>query len=173
MPPLPNWMPLEAWNAFLEMRKKQRKQLTPYGVRLAVKKLEDLRAAGNDPKSILETSILGSYQGLFEPRVSFAAVRAAEQGKDAQVGRHDPNAVPREKSDSEKAELAEIELSVNRWDDLEKGTLAITPHTMEWAEQKLQGLQRVRAAHPSVKDKRLPKLAGFLQRAGEHQPQGM
>jgi hypothetical protein len=64
---LPDWLPLETWNAFLEMRKKARKELkTAYAIKLAIKELEKLRAAGNDPKAVLEQSILKNYPGLYE-----------------------------------------------------------------------------------------------------------
>jgi hypothetical protein len=62
---LPDWLPLESWNEFLNMRKAIRKPLTSAGVRAAIRKLGNLRAAGNDPRAVLEKSILGSYQGLF------------------------------------------------------------------------------------------------------------
>jgi len=65
---LPDWLPKEPWNNFLAMRKKLRKPMTAEAVRLAIKRLEELRAAGNDPKAVLEQSILNSYQGIFEVR---------------------------------------------------------------------------------------------------------
>jgi hypothetical protein len=66
METLPDWVPLEAFNEFVLMRKKIRKPLTPYAVELAVKTLDRLRKEGNDPKEVLEQSIFNSWQGLFE-----------------------------------------------------------------------------------------------------------
>ena len=65
---LPDWLPVESWNAYLTMRKKIRKPITADGVKLAIRELERLRDAGNDPKAVLERSILNSWQGLFELR---------------------------------------------------------------------------------------------------------
>ena len=35
---LPDWLPLETWNAFLDMRRQIRKPMKPYAVKLAIKK---------------------------------------------------------------------------------------------------------------------------------------
>ena len=65
---LPEWLPLDAWNGFLAMRKKIKKPVTEPGLPLAIKKLAQLRDDGHDPRAVLENSTLNSYQGLFEPR---------------------------------------------------------------------------------------------------------
>jgi len=63
---LPDWVPRETWNAFLEMRKKARKELkTAYAVRLAINELEKLKNAGEDVKAVIEQSILKNYTGFF------------------------------------------------------------------------------------------------------------
>lgn len=64
--PLPDWLPLEAWKAFLGMRRQIKKPLTVDAFPLAIRKLEKLRALGNDPRAVLEQSTLNSWQGLFE-----------------------------------------------------------------------------------------------------------
>lgn len=61
----PDWVPVEEWNAWLEVRKKKRAADTNHALELAVRHLELLRAQGNSPKSVLEQSILKSYTGLF------------------------------------------------------------------------------------------------------------
>ena len=61
----PEWLPLDTWNAFVEMRKKERHPLTAGATKLAISKLETLRASGNDVGAVLENSILGGYRGLF------------------------------------------------------------------------------------------------------------
>ena len=62
---LPNWIDKTTWNAWLEMRKKMHKSPTDYAMKLAVVKLYGLWELGNDPKEVLEQSILCGYQGLF------------------------------------------------------------------------------------------------------------
>ncbi len=64
--PLPDWVPADAFDAFVAMRKAIRKPITADGIPLAVKKLEKLRANGSDPRAVLEQSTLNSWQGLFE-----------------------------------------------------------------------------------------------------------
>jgi hypothetical protein len=61
----PEWIPAEEWQAYLEMRKRIKRPMTAKAVELAVKKLAELREIGDDPKEVLERSILNSWQGLF------------------------------------------------------------------------------------------------------------
>lgn len=61
----PEWVPSEAFEAFIAMRKKIRKPLTDYAVQLAIKTLARLREEGNDPQEVLDQSIMNSWQGLF------------------------------------------------------------------------------------------------------------
>lgn len=49
------------------MRQRIRKPLTEEGKLLAVKKLDSLRSQGHSPRSVLENSVMNSYQGLFAP----------------------------------------------------------------------------------------------------------
>lgn len=63
---LPDWIPGDAWDAFLAMRKSIKKPIADSAVPLAISKLDKLRAAGNDPRAVLEQSTLNSWQGLFE-----------------------------------------------------------------------------------------------------------
>lgn len=63
----PEWLPVAAWNSYLEMRRKIRKPLfADRGIGLAIKRLEKLRQAGHDPEKVLDQSILNCWQGLFE-----------------------------------------------------------------------------------------------------------
>lgn len=66
LPDFPDWIPLEAWDAFVEMRRKIRAPLTSKAVSLAVAELENLRAQGHDPGAVLDQSVLRSWRGLFE-----------------------------------------------------------------------------------------------------------
>ncbi len=71
---LPDWVPLDAWNGFLAMRKAIKKAVTADGLPLALKKLNALRLAGQDPRAVLEQSTMNNYQGLFE-------VKGSNQGR--------------------------------------------------------------------------------------------
>ena len=63
---LPEWIPKDAWDAFVAMRKKIKAPLTPDAERLAVGTLEKLMHAGHRPRAVLEQSTLNSWRGLFE-----------------------------------------------------------------------------------------------------------
>lgn len=63
---LPNWMPREAWEGFVEMRQKIKKPLkTDRAVKLAISTLEKLRAEGQDVAAVLDQSTMNSWLGLF------------------------------------------------------------------------------------------------------------
>ena len=62
---LPDFIPKETWSDFLEMRKKIKKPPTEKALQLLIKTLEKLTIDGNDPKAVLEQSIMNNYQGLF------------------------------------------------------------------------------------------------------------
>jgi hypothetical protein len=62
---LPDWIELGDWRDYEAMRKSIRKPMTDRARKLAVAKLEQLRAAGESPADVLRQSILHSWQGLF------------------------------------------------------------------------------------------------------------
>jgi len=63
---LPDWIPLETWEAYLAMRKKIKKPPTDYAMKLIVDKLEKFKANGQDVKKVLEKSITAGWQDVFE-----------------------------------------------------------------------------------------------------------
>ncbi len=72
---LPVWLPLDAWNAFLDMRKKIKKPATDYAQTLLLKKLAAFYAADLDPGVILNQSIMNGWQDLYEPKERSTAYR--------------------------------------------------------------------------------------------------
>ncbi len=65
---LPDWVPLEPWSAWLEVRTKVRAPNTPRALAIAIKSLEELRDAGYDPKSVLDLATVRGWRGLFPPK---------------------------------------------------------------------------------------------------------
>lgn len=65
---IPDWIPPKPWNAFLEMRRENRKWPTADAVELMVGKLDRWRLKGHDPTEILNTSTECNWTGLFEPK---------------------------------------------------------------------------------------------------------
>lgn len=68
---LPDWLDKNLWADFKEMRKKLRRPMTLKAEELIVRKLDKLRAAGDDPREVLEQSIERSWQGVFPVRVDY------------------------------------------------------------------------------------------------------
>ena len=62
---LPDWLPLEQWQAYLEMRQRIRKPATPYAQNMAIAKLSELREQGQHPAAVLGQAIMNSWQGIF------------------------------------------------------------------------------------------------------------
>jgi hypothetical protein len=67
---LPDWVPLESWNDFLEMRKGLRAAPTEKAKALLVGKLKILKDSGEDPKAVLEQSVERSWKGVFSVKES-------------------------------------------------------------------------------------------------------
>lgn len=67
---LPDWVPVDEWQAFLKMRDKIKAPPTDEALRLLVKKLDELRTSGNDPGEVLEQSTMQNWRGIFEVRKS-------------------------------------------------------------------------------------------------------
>jgi hypothetical protein len=62
---LPNWIPVESWNGFTEMRQKIRKPLTDRAVSLIVKELGKLKAKGHAPGDVLDQSVRNDWQDVY------------------------------------------------------------------------------------------------------------
>lgn len=63
---LPDWIPKETWEQFLEMRKRIKKPPTDYAIKLLIDKLSRFRSNGQDVKQVLEKSITSGWQDVFE-----------------------------------------------------------------------------------------------------------
>jgi hypothetical protein len=62
---IPEWLPLESWREFVDMRRTIRKPLTETAIRLALKKLEKLRDEGYDVVAVIEHSVMCNYPGFY------------------------------------------------------------------------------------------------------------
>jgi uncharacterized protein YdaU (DUF1376 family) len=65
---LPIWIPEKAFKDFVEMRRVKRQPLTQRAKELAVKKLETLMNAGNDPEAVLNRSVENGWDGPIPTR---------------------------------------------------------------------------------------------------------
>lgn len=64
---LPDWIPEDHWNAWIEARTKSKHPPTDYAKRLAVLKLDNLREQGYPPGQVLMHAAFNNYSGLFPP----------------------------------------------------------------------------------------------------------
>lgn len=62
---LPDWIPTEAWNGFVEMRAKKHSALTSRARSLTVTALCKLRDEGHDPGAVLDQSTMNGWKGVF------------------------------------------------------------------------------------------------------------
>lgn len=65
---LPDWLPVEAWNGFVEMRIRKRAKPTHRALKLLIADLEKFRAAGEDPSEVLDQSTKRGWTGIFSTR---------------------------------------------------------------------------------------------------------
>lgn len=64
---LPDWMPKEAWQAWLEVRTKKKVPNTTRALQIAVGKLEALKAEGYQPGQVLDCAIEKGWRGIYKP----------------------------------------------------------------------------------------------------------
>lgn len=62
---VPPWLPLDCWNASLELRHKNKKDPTEHAKDLVVRELDRLRGSGQDPGAVLDQSTMRCYTGVF------------------------------------------------------------------------------------------------------------
>lgn len=90
--PIPEWIPLEAWEAFVEMRKKIKKPLTPRAIGLAINCLSEFRSKGYNVEELIDAAVLHNWQSFYlpkdangqviKPKVTYRVATGAEFWKD-------------------------------------------------------------------------------------------
>ena len=63
LPEIPDWLPANTWQAFIDYRKAKRKPLTPQAAALTLRDLDKARAFGHDPVALIETAIANGWTG--------------------------------------------------------------------------------------------------------------
>lgn len=69
---LPGWLPADLWAEWVEYRKGSKGKWTAKAEELSLRTLERLRAAGHDPRVVIELAIERGWTGLFAPRADTA-----------------------------------------------------------------------------------------------------
>jgi len=65
---LPDWIPVETWDAFMETRKAAKAKGTDFAKKLIVSQLERIRAKGHDPVEVINNSIRSNWKDVYEPK---------------------------------------------------------------------------------------------------------
>lgn len=71
---LPDWIPGDAWAAFMEIRKGKKAKNTDYALKLLVNTLTKLKAAGHDPVDVINTSIKAGWSDVYPPKLPASAM---------------------------------------------------------------------------------------------------
>jgi len=64
----PDWVPADLWQQFEEVRRRKKKPLTDAARKLAVNRLDKLRAEGHDVATMLNDSILHAWDTFYAPK---------------------------------------------------------------------------------------------------------
>lgn len=65
---LPDWVPADAWNGYLEMRKKKNKVPTDRARDLVIAELAKLRSDGHDLAAVLDKSTVNGWTDIYAPK---------------------------------------------------------------------------------------------------------
>jgi hypothetical protein len=91
---LPDWIPVEAWNGWLEVRQRNKAPNTARALNLAMRDLERLKGQGHDPVAILENATVRGWRGLFPPskvngaEPDYSAVQKQIEEEERQRAKH-------------------------------------------------------------------------------------
>jgi hypothetical protein len=67
-PPLPDCIPVDAWQGWVDMRKQRKRPLTDRATNRAINKLEALHTAGHDIGELLDRSTINGWLDIYEPK---------------------------------------------------------------------------------------------------------
>jgi DNA-binding MarR family transcriptional regulator len=80
---LPDWLPVDAWNGWLEMRVKRKKPLTERARTRALNKLEQMAQQGQDVAEVLDRSTMNGWTDLYEIKGASNGKHSKQDGVDA------------------------------------------------------------------------------------------
>ena len=82
---LPEWIPVEPWIGFIEMRKAKgaKGKLTEHAVKLLVNELRRLKDQGEDLTEVLNRSIMNNWSGVFSAKPKYAGKQQALEDRNS------------------------------------------------------------------------------------------
>lgn len=75
---LPDWLPMDAWNGWVDMRKQRKRPLTDRATNRAINKLDAIRAKGHDIAELLDRSTINGWLDIYEPKETNRAGNSAK-----------------------------------------------------------------------------------------------
>lgn len=78
---LPDWLPLDAWSGYIEMRKAKKKAPTDRALRLVLVELASFRDAGHDVGAILDKSTVEGWTGVYPPKTQLRQANGHDRGE--------------------------------------------------------------------------------------------
>lgn len=90
MIPLPDWVPVDLWEAYVAQRKKDRKALCTATAARRLAELTAWKNAGHDPATVIEEALNGHWLKFYEPReVEVTRKAKTTDGADAWRAQHE------------------------------------------------------------------------------------
>lgn len=65
---IPDFIPLQDWNDFVEMRKHTKRSMTERAMKIIFNKLQQIKAKGFDISEVLQKSIANNWSDVYEPK---------------------------------------------------------------------------------------------------------
>lgn len=88
MKELPDWIPIAPWDAFVAMRKKQKKPMTEGALARMINKLDALRTEGQDLTAVLNQSEDKCWLDVFPVHDRRATQRQSPTFDNSRLGKH-------------------------------------------------------------------------------------
>ena len=73
---LPEWLPADAWKAYLEVRKQKKTPNTPRALNMLITELTRRKSLGFDPAAVLDQSTLKGWKSVFPTKPELVAANA-------------------------------------------------------------------------------------------------
>ena len=67
---MPDWLPADKWQDFVDHRKAIRKPMTEKARERMLRHLADLKGKGHDVVTLMDTAIRSGWQDVYEPKAS-------------------------------------------------------------------------------------------------------
>ena len=104
LPDPPDWIDRDAWQGFVDSRKKLRFPMTPRAAQLVIRELEKLGATGADPNAVLDQSTRNGWRDVF-PLKSTGQTHATREPR---VGLADRHPQPPDRADAIEGEAIRV-----------------------------------------------------------------